>query len=763
MTGSRAGCAAAAAIFLAACGVYLSTLSAGFAIDDGRIIVGNPLISRLEYLPDLFRCGFWDQDAGGEARTWTDRAMKASYRPLTVASFNLNFAGARLLAGPPACAHCRAIGHTPAALAPWSYHLANLLLHGLVSVLVFVVAGGLGVRPAAAVAAGLVFALHPVHVDAVAWVTQRGELLAAGWSLTAWYCHLRGGRLRWCGPVLYLLGLLSKETCLGLPLLVAGSDVYLGRFQYPWAGRGAGAGAGAEGTGVTGGGAPGARPAVGWAVYVAYALAVGLYLLARRLVLGGLEVPTDIRYFSGVSSLVAALTVARFMVTQYAWGFLGGRVATDCQRPAFPDAAPDDPVAWLALGALGGLLVFSVVGWARRRPAAAALGVVFCGLLPVSHLLARIGVLGAGRLLYVPSIGVALGLGGLIGRSWERGGRGGRVAVAGLLLALGAATAAGARQWHSQLTAADRTLGATPDNPLGMGNRAVALAEAGQPRAARALLERAMRLDPSLALLWYNYALVLIDLTEYAAARAALDRAQALDVDPPVLAHLGRARILDAEGKRPEARREIEAALALDDRSTSAWMSLGEWELAAGNPAAALAAMDRALPWILADGGAELQVGLALRRLGRTTEAGIHLRRATELWPASELAWNGLGLGLEHTGAGGEADAAYRRAIALRAGWADGHQNLGVLLRTQGRVAEAIAEFRSALAAQPGLAEAHAGLAGLLEAEAPREALEHLRSFLAAAQARPELARMIGPVQRRIAVIERRLAGPPPH
>jgi tetratricopeptide (TPR) repeat protein len=108
--------------------------------------------------------------------------------------------------------------------------------------------------------------------------------------------------------------------------------------------------------------------------------------------------------------------------------------------------------------------------------------------------------------------------------------------------------------------------------------------------------------------------------------------------------------------------------------------------------------------------GAHINLGGALLKARRITEAETVVRRAIQIDDAYPLAWSNLGTVLADQGKLAEAVKAYRRAIRLRPGFALAHANLASVLADQGKPAEAEAEARQALRIAPDLAEAHLNL-----------------------------------------------------
>lgn len=164
-------------VFVAAVALYLPTVRYGFVQDDRAVIVSNPAAHSIGAALAAFKNPYWPRETGA-----------GLYRPATILSYAVDWT---VFGGRPA----------------W-FHLMNALWHGLAAMLfVAIVARWLPVM--AAVAAGLVFAWHPVHVEAVASVVGRAELLTAVGILGAVLAARHG---RWIVAVACAaLAMLSKE------------------------------------------------------------------------------------------------------------------------------------------------------------------------------------------------------------------------------------------------------------------------------------------------------------------------------------------------------------------------------------------------------------------------------------------------------------------------------------------------------------------------------------------------------------------------
>lgn len=180
--------------------VYAASLANGFVgWDDGLLITDNPIVRGIT--PANVRAAFTQYDP-------------ELYLPLTYVSYQLNY----LLGG----------------LQPFGYHLVNLLLHVVNACLFALIARQLTQRPWASFVAALIFALHPLHVEAVAWASARKDVLSAAFVLGSLFLWLRwratGAPWRYClSLTLFVCALLSKVTVLVLPAVLLG--VHLARAE----------------------------------------------------------------------------------------------------------------------------------------------------------------------------------------------------------------------------------------------------------------------------------------------------------------------------------------------------------------------------------------------------------------------------------------------------------------------------------------------------------------------------------------------------
>ena len=379
-------------VVLAVALAYANSLLNGFAYDDVGIIVRNPVVTGPGSAADIWMGPYWP--AFGE--------YLGLYRPLTIASFTLQWAA---FDG-----------------QPWAFHAVSVVQHAIVSLLVLALLRRLASSDAALLGA-LLFAVHPVHTEAVANLVGQAELVSAAAVVAACWIWLARDGARWRLPAvaaLYAIGVLAKEHAIVLPALLVLLDLGTGRARdvrsY------------ARST------APGLVLLAGVAIGM-----LALRVAAIGSIVGGDAGPA-LPFLRGEGRLLSALRVwpeyARLMI--WPWD-----LSSD-----YSPAVILPPDGWSAQVLLGALILLALIGLAlttRSRPRVGVpAGWFLIAVLPVSNLLFPIGVLLAERTLYLPSVAIAIAAAhawdALVARS---PGRVRALALAGtvVLIAFGARTA----------------------------------------------------------------------------------------------------------------------------------------------------------------------------------------------------------------------------------------------------------------------------------------------------------------------------------
>lgn len=389
-----------AAVAACAVVVHIGALWNRFAMDDLYIIVWNPLVQSPEGIWRAFVMPYWPPDLGGKL-----------YRPLVVATYAID----RLIAAPA-----------------W-FHAANLLWHAGVAVAVAALARRLAGNTAALIA-GLIFAMHPVHVEAVANVIGRAELMAALGACLAVYAAVAKHTVGWSALAL-AAGLLSKENAAVAPGLIAWA--WLVGINRP----------------------PARRMAVHAASWV---LVLGLYLAIRWTVLQPYARLEDLApVFVGEGPLAVRLTAIAALADVGRLLVFPLTLRAD-YSPAERSivTTPLDGRLWLGLLCVVAWAGLLLIAWRRRRRIEAfGLGWIAVAYAPVANLLFPVGVLVAERTLYLPSAGLALAAGAWMS-GWDA--RRLRLVAAVLLVAGGARSAVRVPVWRDDFTV---TLSMLEDSP----------------------------------------------------------------------------------------------------------------------------------------------------------------------------------------------------------------------------------------------------------------------------------------------------------
>jgi tetratricopeptide (TPR) repeat protein len=368
--------------------------------------------------------------------------------------------------------------------APWGFHLVNLLLHAASALLLFEALRRLGGRPGPALAGALLWAVHPLTVEAVAWVTERKAVLSTALGLAAaltWVAAPppRSPARRAAATALLLLGLLAKPALVTLPALLVALDA--------WPPARAG-----EAT------PPGeVRPwprALRAALLEAWPLLLASAALLVPALLSSARIPLESSVVRPLS-LRAAQAVASVPTYLGAAAWPGG-LAVYHPYPAEVGAGA------LALGVAVLLGGSALAWWLRRRwpPALLGWGWFLATLLPYLGLVQNGLWPGwAERFAYLPLMGLAalaaFGASGLLARL-RAPAPAAPALLALALLALVPATRHQVAAWRDSVALFERATAAEPASPVLHLNLGVALLDAGRPAEAARALQAAVRLAP---------------------------------------------------------------------------------------------------------------------------------------------------------------------------------------------------------------------------------------------------------------------------
>ena len=664
--------------------VYLPALRGGMLWDDASHVTR----------PDLRSLhGLW--------RIWFDLGATQQYYPLLDSAFWLE--------------------HFIWGDAVLGYHLANVALHALAACLVVRIARRLALP--GAWLAGILFALHPICVESVAWISEQKSTLSGVFYLGALLVYMdfdeTRRRSRYVAALaLFVLALQSKTVTATLP---------------------------------------GALLVILWWRHGRIEWKRDVQPLVPCLVLGGatgLFTAWVERTLVGAAGAEFSLTpIERLLLAGRAICFYAGKVIWPANFTFFYPRWKIDPTEWwqylfpaavLAVGLAFWRLAFSRLG-RNRGPLAGFL--FFAGtLFPVLGFLNvypfRYSYV-ADHFAYLASLGILVPAASLAAsgaaKVWSR--KPARVLVPAILAAgLGVLTWRQAATYRDEETLYRSTLARNPGawlahNNLGNlllplpGRRDEAMAHFQEAlhlkpdfweahlSLGNALLETAGRLDDAIA--QYETAVRLAPNSERAhtnlgnallqagrTGEAIAHLQTALRIDPAnAEAHndLGNA-LMQLPGGLSSAIAEYRAALRANPDFAEPHNNLGRALAQSGDLSVAIAEFEAAIRLRPDSWSAHSNLGNALSQLpGRLPDAVLEYGAALRIRPESAAAHNNLGYALSQmAGRLPDAVAEYRQALLLNPGLADAHYNLGeALLRLPGHEAEALAEFEAVLRLKP--------------------------------------------------------------
>lgn len=477
-----------ALLLLAAFAAFGGALSYDFVRwDDPQLVTENPLVAN--HSPAVFAT--YDPEL---------------YIPLTFLSFQLE----HLL-----------FGYSAAA-----FHATNLLLHGINVLLVFALLSTLLRDRLLGFAGALLFAVHPLHAEAVSWVSARKELLMTACALGSILCYVRSGgrasKFLAASIGLFLLALLAKVTAIGVPAVLLAIDAARGERLS-------------------------SRSVIEKWPFFLLAIVFGIVAFFGKRDAAALLPPADV--------VLLAVRSTTFYLQKFFW-------------PSGLSAIHPAPASISLLAPpffLSGLIVAALLtsAWLlRRRAPLFALGITFffLTLAPSFLAYAKSGdvLLAADRYAYLPSIGLLLA-----GLSIDR------VILRPRIIAAFAAAALillpfariQSATWTSTEALFNRVLALHPEAHVALNNLAFLRLSEGRLDEALALAQRAVAEKDAYADAWANMGGILGRMDRIAEAETALQKAVTLQPDHPQ-AHVNLGAIAGLRGQWDLAVRHYEAALA---------------------------------------------------------------------------------------------------------------------------------------------------------------------------------------------------------
>jgi protein O-mannosyl-transferase len=604
---------------------YANTLLNDFiyTYDDGTQILKNPYVHSFRYLRQIFATNVWSY--------LSRNTMTNYYRPAMTFGYLLCYR----LFGPLA----------------YGYHLASVVLHAAVVSLVFFVTRRITSNRGLAFGAAALFALHPIHTEAVDWISSVTELELALFFLATFWFFLEAARpggacsepAKLGMVICYVMALLSKEQALMLPVLAAVYEHFFrdDRSETTWRQKFS-------------------RHGVLWLLALAYAL-------FRIHLFGGFAPLLQRPRLSWPETLLGAVA----LWGQYVWKMLWP--ARLCVYYEFPPnvwvLAP-----WMVAGSAALVLyafVF-VICWKRSRFIAFALVWLAATLAPVLNARWMASNVFGERYLYLPSVGFCWVIAWSWMRAWQIATpgkavwRGILVGMAGVVAVLSVVRIATRNSdWHDDVTLYTRTLKVLPDSHRVMNALGLAYWERGNIDAAEQEWRRLLVLSPYSETTWNYLGVVLAQKKQYAEALRCFQRSLALDPAAPDT-HLNLGAAYAEQGLMQEAEIQFRAVVALAPLYVHAHNVLGKLYF------------DQ----------------------GRLSEAQEQFSQSIAMEP-NIAAYDHLGYIFLRWGDRDQAERAFQAALSLNPADSSAHFSLGSIYAASGRREQAIREYLAGLESDP--------------------------------------------------------------
>ena len=431
--------------------IYIPSFNADFTLDDVLIVEDNTFVKSLDQIPAIWTSHYW---AGK-----VDATDTGLYRPLTLTTYNLQYA---------------LTGESPAA-----FHILNILLHALVCLMVMTMASLLFLDFRLVIISGLLFAIHPIHTEAVAGIVGRAEILAALFILTSMVCYhqwRQQGGIKWLVLMLVstLAAITSKEHGFLMIAIMALQETYyyFTTKTFSWSER------------------------KKWIAFGSVAiLSLGMWMVRSSIT--GPTASHELWANVGSADLMAtSVRTSAEYIGLHLWPF---PLSADYWIDEVPIVGFGNVKVLFGVFVILGML--SLAYYLRRKLPVASWGILFffLMLLPVSNFVFAAGFLKAERILYIPSIGLILLMSVMLTKVLDlKSGRIPGFILLGLFLLLftwRSWTRSG--DWKNNYTLAVATLQTSPNSPRFNNMMGLELRAQNKNDEALAFFEKAVQANPN--------------------------------------------------------------------------------------------------------------------------------------------------------------------------------------------------------------------------------------------------------------------------
>ena len=651
------------------------------AWDDHEYITDNPLIYSLN-LKDIF-----------------SRNVMGNYHPITVLTFALEY---------------QLFG-----LNPSGYHAFNLLLHLLNVVLVFYTIFLLSDKITVALVASLLFGIHPLHVESVAWAAELKDLLYTFFFLASYIFYLKylkdpQKKYYVFALFLFLISLLSKAMAASLPLVFILTDYFKGR-------------------------------------------KINLNSLAEKAPFFLLAIAFGIvAVYAQQSSGATALT--NFTFPQHllfaSYGFISYlfKLLLPLNLSSFypyPLKSEGIPVEYYAYFLLSVILVAYTI-YSRRFTKRIIFGIGFFTItvLLVLQLLPVGKAIMADRYSYIPSIGIFYLAGEGFILLWNKKSLKYPaillLSVSTVLFSIKTYSRCGV--WKDDLTLWNDVIVKDQNVVEAYYNRGILFLEEKRNDEAVNDFNKVIELEPNYANSYNGKGIIFTNEGKYTEAirefnksiklnpdypdaynnrgtvymkerrnaEAFNDFDKAIDLKPDYAnAYHNRGSIFYSEGKNIEALRDINKAIALNPHNAEAYNTRGSVFVSEGKKTEAISDFNKAIELKPDYSEAYYNRGSVFTTEGRNAEAINDFNRAIELNPVYANAYNNRGIVFVNEKRNAEAIGDFNKVIELKPDLANAYNNRGIVFVNEKRNTEAIKDFKMAVELNPGYLSAYNSMGNL--------------------------------------------------
>ncbi|MGD0886907.1 MAG: tetratricopeptide repeat protein [Thermodesulfovibrionales bacterium] len=617
-------------IFLVSFAVYFNALFNDFAYDDTDQVLGNRWIRDVKHIPDIFSKSVWSFQR--------ENRISNYYRPLMHLIFMLNY--------------------YVFGLRPWGFHLVNIFFHAGVSILVFVIAsrllrassnasrlkekGFVGPLLLPAFLGAVLFATHPIHTEAVAWISGVPELSYTFFFLLSFYFYMRSDD----GPkgmyplsvVSFSVATLCKEPALMLPVILVAYDHIFGKKEtgyLPFIKR-----------------------------YIPYLLVAGAYLGLRYHALGGFSPQRPHIVLSTYGYIINVFP----LFSQYLENLLLP-LNLNAFHVLHPISSIFETGGIVSLAVTAAFVGVSFLAFRKKSKVCFGLFVIALPLLPSLYIPALGENVFAERYLYLPSFGFVLLIALALSRAPAvKPGLASGLVIISLVVAVvySAGTVSRNAVWRDDLTLFTDTVRKSPDAALPHNNLGNAYLNQNRLNEAISEFSTVLKLKPHDAVAHNNLGTAYLNQGRLNEAISEFSTVLKLKPDF-ALAHYNLGTAYLNQNRLNDAVYEFSAALKLKP----------DFALVHNN------------------------LGYAYLRQKRLDEAVHEFSTALKLEPDLAKAHNNLGNAYLKQKRLDEAVHEFSTALKLEPDYANAHKNLGNAYLRQKRLDEAVHEFSTALKLEP--------------------------------------------------------------